>query len=81
MELLKPYCEYKYYEHYDASKLLNDVQQNISPDIVSLDKEYAYVFHRMMNVRPCIFWNKDVYTQTISLFEKLFQDHPNDLNK
>ena len=44
MELLKPYCEYKYYEHYDASKLLNDVQQNISPAIVSLDKEYAYVF-------------------------------------
>ncbi|MBP3387553.1 MAG: hypothetical protein J6L23_03350, partial [Clostridia bacterium] len=79
MELLKPYCEYKYYEHYDASKLLNDVQQNISPSIVKLDIEYAYVFYRMMNTRPCIFWNKDVYTQTISLLEKLFQDHPNEL--
>ena len=79
MELLKPYCEYKYYEYYDASKLLNDVQQNISTSIVSLDKEYAYVFHRMMNTRPCIFWNKDVYTQTVSLLEKLFQDHPSEL--
>ncbi|MBO4962646.1 MAG: hypothetical protein J6C97_02600, partial [Clostridia bacterium] len=79
MDLLKPYCEYKYYEHYDASKLLNDVQQNISPSIVKLDIEYAYVFYRMMNTRPCIFWNKDVYTQTISLLEKLFLDHPNEL--
>ena len=79
MDLLKPCCEYKYYEHYDDSKLLNEIQQNISTSIASLDKEYAYVFHRMMNTRPCIFWNKDVYTQTVSLLEKLFQDHPSEL--
>ena len=55
MDLLKPCCEYKYYEHYDDSKLLNEIQQNISTSIASLDKEYAYVFYRMMNTRPCIF--------------------------
>ena len=79
MDLLKPCCEYKYYEHYDATKLLNEVQQNVSTSIVGLDKEYAYVFYRMMNTRPCIFWNKAVYTQTVLLLEKLFQDHPNEL--
>ncbi len=63
--------------YHDIDKLLNDVQRNISSSIVSIDKEYDYVFHRMMKFSPCIFWNKDVYAQTVSLLEKLFRDHPN----
>lgn len=77
MEMLKSYCEDKYYGYHDIDKLLNDVQRNISSSIVSIDKEYDYVFHRMMKFSPCIFWNKDVYAQTVSLLEKLFRDHPN----
>ena len=75
MELLKAYCEAMYYGNYDASKLLKDVQQNISNSISTLDNEYAYVYYMIMNTRPCMYWDKDVFKQTESLLEKLFQSY------
>ena len=38
-----------------------------------MEKEFQFVFHKLLHAEPCNYWNKDVYNQTIALLENLFQ--------
>lgn len=71
----KSYCEGKYYNQFDPSTLFNEIREQINPDIIKLEKEFQYLFYKILHTDPCIYWDKVVYTQTISLLENLYQTH------
>lgn len=73
--MLIPYCDYKYYNEYDASTLLTEVQHNVDSSITSINKEFIYIFHRMIHTEPCSYWDKNIYTEVFSLLESLYQAH------
>lgn len=78
--MLKSYCNYKYYNEYDSSVLLNEVQKNIDSSISCLNKEFLYIFYKMLNIEPCSYWNNDVYKETYSQLENLYKTNANQLN-
>lgn len=71
--MTKLYCELKYYSEFDSTQLLTDIQNRINPSITSIEKEFQFIFNKMIFTEPCSYWNNDVYTQTESLLEYLFQ--------
>lgn len=75
MNSTKSYCEWKYYNQFDSADLFNEIRKQINPDITKLEKEFQYLFYKILHTEPCIYWDKAVYTQTISLLENLFQTH------
>lgn len=75
MKLFQHYCESAYYSEFDSSSLLSDVQTRIDSDTVELSKEFLFIFHKMLHTDPCSYWDKIVYTQTVSQLENLFQNH------
>lgn len=77
--LLISYCDYKYYNEYEASVLLTEVQHNVDSSITSINKEFIYIFHRMIHTEPCSYWDKNVYTEVSSLLESLYQAHSSQL--
>lgn len=79
MNLVKPYCKSKYYTEFDSTQLLEKIQKNIDPSVTELSKEFQFIFHKMLYTDPCSYWNKDVYNQTSSLLETLFQNYGNQL--
>lgn len=68
----KSYCEWNYYNQFDSAALFNEVREQINPDITKLEKEFQYLFYKILHTDPCIYWDKVVYTHTISLLENLF---------
>lgn len=78
--MLNSYCEYRYYNEYDSSVLLNDLQKNVEPSISTLNKEFLYIFYKLINTEPCSYWNNDVYKETYSQLEKLYQTNASTLN-
>lgn len=78
--MLKSYCNYKYFNEYDSSVLLNDVQKNIDSSTSCLNKEFLYIFYKMLNIEPCSYWNNDVYKETYSQLENLYKTNSNQLN-
>lgn len=79
MNLLKTDCKTKYYENFNSQQLLNEVHSKIDTNITEINKEFQYIFHKMIHIDPCSYWNKNVYNQTISLLENHFSEHENDL--
>lgn len=79
MNLVLEYCMSKYYIEYDSEALLDKIQKSIDPQITNLCKEFQFIFHKMLYNDPCLYWNKDVYVQTSSLLESLFQNFGNNL--
>ena len=77
--MLISYCDYKYYNEYEASVLLTEVQHNVDSSITSINKEFIYIFHRMIHTEPCSYWDKNVYTEVSSLLESLYQAHSSQL--
>lgn len=71
----KSYCEWSYYNQFDSTALLNEVREQINPDITKLEKVFQYLFYKILHTDPCVYWDKIVYTQTISLLENLFHTH------
>lgn len=55
------------------------MQAHIEPAVTSLSKAFQFVFHKVLYTHPCSYWNRDVYTQTSSLLESLFQSYGNQL--
>jgi hypothetical protein len=78
--ILKNYCNCKYYNQYDSSILLKDVQKNIDSSIMHLNKEFVCIFYKMINTEPCSYWSGDVYKETYSQLESLYQTHSNKLS-
>lgn len=78
--LLISYCKFNYYNKYDSSLLLSDIQKNIDNSITNVNKEFAYIFHNTMITEPCSYWDRDVYIQTIALLENLYNSHQSQLN-
>lgn len=74
MNFTKKYCESKYYNQFDTSTLLNEVAGQINPTIKKLEREFQYLFYKMLHTDPCAYWNKTVYTQTSLLLDDLFQN-------
>ncbi len=77
MSLGYAYCLEKYYDTFDSTELLNQIQQSIDPNIISLSKEFQFIFYKMLYTDPCSYWNKNVFTQTYTQLESLFQSHGN----
>lgn len=73
--MLITYCNCKYYNEYDASTLLTEVQHNVDSSISNINKEFIYIFHRMIHTEPCSYWDKNIYTEVFSLLESLYQAH------
>lgn len=73
--LIKSICKSKFYSQFDSSKLLKEVQENINPSVVAISEEFQFVFHKILHTDPCSYWNKEVYNQTESLLELLFQTY------
>lgn len=79
MNLVKPYCISKYYSNFDSISLLQEIQNLIDSSATSLSREFQFIFHKVLYTDPCSYWNKDVYSQTSSLLEMLFQNYENQL--
>lgn len=79
INLVKPYCISKYYGEFDSAPLLKETKKHIDASVTKLSKEFQFIFHKMLYTDPCSYWNKDVYNQTSSLLESLFQNHGNQL--
>ena len=44
--MLISYCDYKYYNEYEASVLLTEVQHNVDSSITSINKElYKFLYN------------------------------------
>ena len=50
--LLKSYCNYTYYNEYDSSGLLKDIQTNVDSSITCLNKEFVYILYKIINNEP-----------------------------
>lgn len=75
VNLVKSYCKSKYYQEFDSITLLEKIQSCIDPSVENLCKEFQYIFYKMLYTDPCSYWNKDVYNQTSSLLEELYQKY------
>ena len=77
MSLGYAYCLKKYYDTFDSAELLHQIQQSISTNIIGISREFQFIFYKMLYTDPCSYWNKDVFTQTYTQLESLFQSHGN----
>lgn len=75
MKLFQAYCNAAYYNEFDSSSLLSDIQSYINPSISELNKEFQFIFYKMLHSEPCSYWDKTVYDQAITQLENLFQNH------
>ena len=75
MRLFQHYCKGAYYNEFDSSSLLSDVQASIDSDTVDLSKEFLFIFYKMLHTDPCSYWDKTVYTQALTQLEALFQNY------
>ncbi len=73
------YCKSKYYGQFDTATLLKEVQKHIDPSVTKISKEFQFIFHKILYTDPCSYWNEDVYNQTSSLLESLFQSYEDQL--
>lgn len=62
----------KYYSKYDKNDLLKNVQKRICGDVSKINNEFAFIFYNMLNIEPSIYWNNDVYVQTLANLELTF---------
>jgi hypothetical protein len=56
------------------------VNDKINEDINSLSHEMLCIFNDVINIEPSCYWNKNVYQQTYSQLEKLFDEHAMPIN-
>ena len=75
MSLGYAYCLKKYYDTFDSTELLHQIQQSIDTNIISISREFQFIFYKMLHTDPCSYWNKDVFIQTYTQLESLFQSH------
>lgn len=74
---MNTYCLTRYYNLFDSSDLLNRIRQKSGVNIAGLSREFQFIFHKMLCTDPCSYWSKDVFTQTLTQLESLFQTHGN----
>lgn len=77
MNWVNTFCLANYYNTFDSTELLNQVQKQVDPTISNLNREFLFVFHMMLHTDPCYYWSKDVFVQTSSQLESLFHAHGN----
>ena len=53
MKLFQAYCNAAYYNEFDSSSLLSDIQSYINPSISELNKEFQFIFYKMLHSEPC----------------------------
>lgn len=80
MSVFLQYCKTKYYSEFDTSAFLSEVQKQIDPSITLINREFQNIFYYIFNNDPCSYWNKDVYSQTKHLLEKMSNNCSNQLS-
>lgn len=74
------YCKKKYYQQDNSKFILTQVKDKINKDINSLSHEMLCIFNDVINKEPSCYWDKNVYQQTYSQLEKLFDGHAMSIN-
>lgn len=70
-------CLATYYSAFDSTELLNRVKQQVNLDTTNLEREFLFVFHKMLYTDPCYYWNTAVLAQALTQIESLVQNHGN----
>lgn len=79
MNSCKAYCEFKYYNEFDSSSLLGQIQARIDPSTTTLNKEFQLIFDKFINTISHSRWNTEVYKQTSQLLESVFVSYENQI--
>jgi hypothetical protein len=79
INLVKSYCTSRYYGEFDSVQLLKETQKKIDSSVKNINKEFQFIFNKVLYTDPCSYWNKDVYGETSSLLEALFQSFGNQI--
>lgn len=73
------YSKNKYYSQFNSDELLREVQKNISSSVDEIQKEYQYIFYKMIHMQPCSYWDKEIFKETLFLLEELQKEKEDDL--
>lgn len=64
-------CKLRYYAQDNSEIIIKKVRKDLDPSITSCRHELLCIFNDMLTITPCCYWNKSVYTQTITQLNKI----------
>lgn len=74
------YCKTKYYLQDNFKFILTQVKDKLNKDITTVSHEMLCIFTDLINKEPSCYWDKNVYQQTYSQLENLFDGHATSIN-
>ena len=54
--------------------MMEEIKQEIDPGINTIKNEFIEMFYKMLKKEPCIYWNRDVFAQTIDMLERVYRN-------
>lgn len=73
MKIIEEYTK----KYVNLDDLLNRVQKTINKDTNFINSEFVNTFSMMLLQEPCIYWNEEVYNQTLESLNNLYRNNPN----